>query len=596
MSYPLAFKLGGQWLALRDPDTYVKLWDNWWLQDYAFDGASLTFTDLQFHPSGLDLSYHSISWTVGFLSWALTSVTDSITAYNLTILIALFATAYAAYLLARSFMRYRAAAWLAGAIYSYAPYHLAHSGGHPDLVHLAPIPLAVLLLFTAISKQSVLAALGAALMIGLAGFTSLYIMVFALLTVGPVLVFLLIDKHRWSQARIWRIVIIFGVASGVLLSIRLVPIFRDGSALTDAIESKYSAIYDQTDLLSYILPSHLNPYFAPYTSEIASRFGYMSKKWPAYLGIVPLALTVIALTWKKQRKIMLLWFSIGLIFIVLSLGPILRFNGNLYEGIVLPARYLSWFPPIRAVGRPDFFVMGVLLPLAVLSAFGFDRLLRSLEGHRISQLALMIALPGLLLFEYWSGDFPGFSPNVSPFYEQLSHEPGDFAIIQLPMGRQTSKKYLFLQTIHHKPIVEGLSARTPIESYQYIQSNPLLQNWSVGEPLNCDLPKNDRFSSALDELIDDDFRYVVVHHTGSKVPDQYANYFPLEPFYQDGDLTAFKLAELRDRPLCQPIYERAFGLPSPDVSTSIVWDQKISLLGYDLPAIDSDSEELSISL
>ena len=99
ISYPLAFKLGGQWLALRDNDTYLKLWDSWWLQEHVFNGASLTFTDLLFHPNGLDLSYHSISWTVALLSLILGSVTDSITAYNLTILIALFGTAYAAYLL-----------------------------------------------------------------------------------------------------------------------------------------------------------------------------------------------------------------------------------------------------------------------------------------------------------------------------------------------------------------------------------------------------------------------------------------------------------------------------------------------------------------
>jgi hypothetical protein len=491
-------------------------------------------------------------------------------------------------------MRYRAAAWLAGAIYSYAPYHLAHSGGHPDLVHLASIPLAVLLLFAAITRPSVLAALGAALMIGLAGFTSLYIMVFALLTVGPVLVFLLIDKHRWTQARIWRIVIIFGVASLLLLAVRLVPILRDGSALTNAIESKYTAIFDQTDLLSYILPSHLNPLFAPYTSEIAASFGFMSAKWPAYLGIVPLALTVIALAWKEQRKIVLLWLSIGLIFFVLSLGPALRLNGNLYEDIVLPTRYLSWFPPIKAVGRPNFFVMGVLLPIAVLSAFGFDRLLRVLEGHRTVKLALMFALPGLLLIEYWSGDFPGAPSTVSPFYEQLSHEPGDFAIIQLPMGRGESKHYLFMQTFHQKPIVEGLSARTPVEAYQYIQSNPLLVSWSKDEQMDCRRRNNDLYISALDELIDDGFRFVVVHHTKSNILLRYADSFPPEPFYQDRDLTAFELAELRDQSPCPPVFERVFSPPSPEVSTSIIWDQKITLLGYDLPAIDSDSEVLSI--
>lgn len=596
MSYPLIFRLGDHWLASRDTDTYVKIWDIWWLQNHAFNEPSLTYTNLQFHPNGLDLSYHSISWTVTLLSWALAIVTDIITAYNLTILVALFSTAYAAYLLARPFVSYGAAAWLAGAIYSFAPYHLAHSGGHPDLVHLAPIPLAVLLLYAAFTRQSMLAALGAAFMVGLAGFTSLYIMVFALLTIGPVLLFLLLEDNRWSQPKIWQVATIFCLTSALLLAIRLVPILRDTSALNEAIESKYSADTSQTDLMSYVLPSQLNPLFAPFTEEISLRFGYMSSRWPAYLGIIPITLSILALTWKKQRKTVLLWFSIGMIFIILSLGPVLRFNGTLYESIVLPARYLSWFPPIRAVGRPDFFVLGVLLPVAMLSAFGFDRSLSALEGRRRVQILFMLALPLLLLVEYWSGEFPGVSINVNPFFEQIAEEQDNFAIIQLPMGRYNAKGYLFLQTIHQKPIIEGLSARTPVEAYQYIRKNPLLLNWSSGESLDCGTLTQEQILSALDQLLQDDFRYIIIHHTKPEIPAQFANYFPLAPIYQDSRLTVFRVADLLHQSPCQAIYKRVFDIPSPKVSTSILWDQKIRLLGYDLPDVDPGAEMLPITV
>ena len=562
----------------------------------AFNEPSLFFTDILFHPLGLDLSFHSISWSVAFLSWALTAVTDAITAYNLTILIAIFSTAYAAYLLARPFVRYRAAAWLAGAIYSFAPYHILHSGGHPDLVHLAPIPLAVLLLFIAMTRPSLLAALGAALMVGLAGFTSLYIMVFALLTLGPVLVFLLFDKRRWTQRQVWRSVILFSLVSMLLLSVRLVPIFRDSGALTEAIDSKYTARRDQADLLSYVLPSHFNPFFTPFTREIASQLGNTNRRWPAYLGIVPLALTISALTWKKKRKLVFLWFSIGLIFLILSLGPVLRINGNIYDNIVMPAKYLSSFPPIRAVGRPGFFAIGVLLSIAMLAAYGFDRLLIRMEDRRALQIALMITLPGLLMLEYWSGEFPGEPTNVSPFYEQLAHEPDDFGIIQLPMGRPRSKRYLYFQTIHQKAIVEGLSARTPVEAYEYIMNNPLLRNWSSGTPLDCGIQEQPQLVSALEELIDDDFRYVIVHHTAARIPSQYTEYFSADPVYQDSDLTAFELTDLSYQPPCQGKYERVFDLPSPDKSSSISWDRKINLLGYDLSNIDRDSGTLPITV
>lgn len=596
MTYPLALQLDGQWFAFRDVDTYVKIWDNWWLRNHAFSDPSLLFTELQFYPNGLDLTFHSISWTVAFLSWPLAVITDAITAYNLTILIAIFTTAYAAYLLVMRFVRHRAAAWLAGAVYSFAPYHLAHSGGHPDLTHLAPIPIAVLLLFTAVTETSVLAALGAALMVGLAAFTSLYIMVFTLLTIGPILLFLLLDKGKWRRREVWSVVAVFIITSAVFLTIRLAPIFRDTNELTGAIELKYTANEDQTDLLSYVLPSRLNPLYAPYTEEIASQFTYMSYHWPAYLGLVSVVLLIGALTWKGRRRIVLLWFAVGLMFVVLSLGPALRLNGVLRENIVLPARYLDWFPPIRAIGRPDFFVIGVLLPLAVLAAVGFDRLLMGSARRRTLQIALMFAVPALLLVDYWSGQFPGAPTSVSPFYEQLADEPGDFAIIQLPMGRDSSKYYLYLQTIHQRPIVEGLSARTLPETYEYIESNPLLQSWFNDQPVDCGGQSQQQLAGYFDQLSDDGFRYVIVHHSNSKIPDRFATYFVADPIYYDDTLTAYKLADLRDQPPCQDLYRRVFDPPSPTNATSISWDQKISLLGYDLAAIDPDSSALSLTV
>lgn len=593
MTYPLAFQLDDQWLAFRDIDTYVKVWDNWWLRSQAFSETSFYSTRLQFYPNGLDLTFHSISWTVAFLSWPLASITDTFTAYNLTILFGIFSTAYCAYLLVIRFVHHRAAAWLAGAVYSFAPYHLAHSGGHPDLVYLAPIPIAVLLLFNAVNQTNILAALGAAIMVGLAAFTSLYIMVFALLTIGPILPFLLLGNGRWKRKDLWPVISIFIIASALFLTVRLAPIFRDTGELRGAIELKYTADSNQTDLLSYVLPSRLNPLYAPHTEEIASQLAYMSSKWPAYLGLVSVILLIVALTWRERPKIVWLWFAIGLMFVLLSLGPALRVNGTLYERIVLPARYLDWFLPIRAVGRPDFFVLGVLLPLAVLSAIGFDRLLTGIEGRRKYKFALMIAIPALLLVDYWSGKFPGRSTSVSPFYEQLANEPGDFAIIQLPMGRNQSKYYLYLQTIHQKPIVEGLSARTLPETYEYISSNPLLQGWANKQPIDCNMLSRQQIADLFDQLSDDGFRYVIVHHNEeSLIPDQFAGYFMADPFYYDSDLTVYKLTDLRDRPPCQDLYERDFDPPLPEKATSVSWDEKISLLGYDLTESEPDSSML----
>lgn len=552
MTYPVAFKLGEDWLAKRDIDTYVKIWDQWWFGRLVSDGLSIDHTRDLFYPTGLDLTYHSVSWSIVALARLVAPLLSETGAYNLTILGAVFLTAYGGYLLIRPMVEHRAAAWLGGAVYSFAPYHVAHTGGHPDLVHLAPIPIAVLLFIRALSDANLQAALGTAVMLAIAAFTGLYILDFALITLAPLFVYLALEQRRWRTERFWTSVAVLGIAGAAALAPRLATVLRSPDALASAIEEKYEAADKQTDLLSFAIPSHFNPIFAPYVGDIAARFK-MNQKWPAYLGLVPLALTLSALTWKGRRRLTGLWLAIGLLFVVLSLGPVLRFNGQVYSDLTLPAAYVAWFPPIRAVARPDYFVLGLLLPLAVCAARGFDRWLAALGHHSRAKAALAIGVSLLLLFEYWNGEYPGMPASVSRFYTQLASEDGEFAIIDLPMGRENSKEYVYFQTVHHRPIVEGLSARTPPEAYRYIDANPLLARWRFREALDCSALTDGAFQAALDPLIGDGFRYVVVHHRQGRVPRQFTAYFTtVAPVYRDDGLTAYALADLRAAPPCRP--------------------------------------------
>ncbi|MGD8805131.1 MAG: hypothetical protein PVH65_04745 [Chloroflexota bacterium] len=550
MTYPLAFKMNGQWLAFGDIDTYVKLWDKWWLANRLFAGEPMFYTTDQFYPIGVDLAYHSISWTVTLGWWLMGLVFNNIVAYNLTIFIAIFSTGYAAYLLINTLVERRTAAWLGGLVYTFAPYHIAHTAGHPDLVHLAPIPLAVLLLGYALSRRKPWPALAAALMIGIAALTSLYIMVFALLTVLAVFAWTVVDRANWRDKRYWFIILVFGIGCVIFLAPRLAPVFRNPEALTSAIDAKYTADEDQTDLLAFIVPSQDNPLFGPYVEPITNQF-LMNKKWPAYLGLVPLALTGVAVTWQKRRRQILPWFLAALLFMVLSLGPVLRFNGQVHESIPLPAAALSWFPPIRAVGRPDYFVLGMLLPLGVCAAFGLDRLLAALGDNRIARAGLMLGLTVLLLFEFWNGPYPVISAGVNPFYERLAQEDGDFAVINLPIGRKPAKVYVYEQTIHNRPIVEGIIARTPDDAYDYINSNYLLSLWRRRQPLSCSSQSAEEIQLALDQLVSDGFRYVIIHNR-DKAWELFSSYFPVEAVHEDGELRVYRLSDVQDNPPCSP--------------------------------------------
>lgn len=550
-TWPLATKLGSNWLATRDNDTFVKLWDQWWLQRSLDTGQSLLYTQDLFYPVGLDLSYHSISWIVAPVGWLLTPLLGIIDAYNVTILWAIFSTAFAAYLLIQYLLNNRAAAFVGGIIYSFAPHHIAHAGGHPDLVHLAPIPLAMLLLMTTIRHgRSRWAILGTAVMIAASAFTSLYIMVFSLLTLGPLFVFLTLEKQRWRTGAFWQKALWIGGITAVLITIRLWPILSNTQTLSDMIEVKYAANVSQTDPRALVTPSRYNPIFAPFVRPITDKFAF-NNKWPAYLGLLSLLLALIAFAHRKKWGEIALWFMTALMFLLFALGPVLRFNGNLYENITLPASYLAWFPPIRAVGRPDFFVLGLLLPVAILAAYGFAFIWQQtakLAYQQVSRTTLLCLIVPLLIFELWNGPFAGKIVEIHPFYLELGQQEENFALIELPMGRFPSKPYLLNQLFHQKPIVEGLSARTPAEAYRYIEANPLLLHWQHETVLNCE-DTGDELDTAVTQLVQDNFRYIILHNQADIEP--FLPYFShVEPIVQDDILTVYAVSDLLERPFC----------------------------------------------
>lgn len=550
MTYPLIFRLDNHWLAYRDIDTYTKLWDHWWFTRTISAGQPLNYTRELFYPIGLDLTFHSISWTTTVLIWLITPLLGNIAAYNFNILFAVFTSAYAAYLLIRTLVQHRGAAWLGGLIFSFVPYHMAHTAGHPDLTQMAAIPLAVLFFTRALTRASLRSALLAAFMVGLVCFTGLYLFEFTIISLLPAFIYTAFTQKRWRAPRFWLVLIVFGLTSALLTSPRVVPLLSSPDALSSVIEEKYSADIMQTDPLAYITPSHFNPIFAPVVDKIAKRFE-MNRRWPAYLGLIPLSLIVLAALWKKNRLVTWSWLLLGLFFVIMSLGPVLRFNGQIYENISLPYGWLGGLPFIRIVARPDYFGLGLLLPLAIVAAIGCDRCLTALDQRRRAQTALLITFTVVLLFEYWNGPYPGFELPVHPIYQQLAQEPGNFAIIDLPMGRRESKDYTLYQIFHQRPIVEGLSGRTPPEAYQYIDDNPLLARWRAQQPLDCNALSATVIDSALRQLTNDGFRYVIVHHHDAQLPEAFAAYFTAVPKFSDKTLSLYALTDLQAAALCR---------------------------------------------
>ena len=185
----------------------------------------------------------------------------------------------------------------------------------------------------------------------------------------------------------------------------------------------------------------------------------------------------------------------------------------------------------------------------------------ALRHRRRAQAILVVIACGLMLFEYWNGPFHGENTAVSPFYTQLATESGPSAVIDLPMGRQESKEYLYLQTIHHQPLVEGLSGRTPPDAYNYIDANSLLARLRNATVLDCQDVNDGELKQALDQLAADHFKYIIVHREYKDRALIFSDYLTTTPIYKDAAIIVYSIAGLQANPPCAHIDARRTSTP-----------------------------------
>jgi hypothetical protein len=139
--------------------------------------------------------------------------------------------------------------------------------------------------------------------------------------------------------------------------------------------------------------------------------------------------------------------------------------------------------------------------------------------------------------EYWSWPFPTRSPDVPEFYYQLAREPGDFAVVDLPITNDLSKEYMYYQTVHGKATVTGHVSRPPEGAYDFIEGNGLLQAmWHGRQPDPAGTP-----AAEMAALADAGVRYVIVHrdHLDAKDLAALGAYLPASPVFGDEQVLVY---------------------------------------------------------
>jgi hypothetical protein len=536
MTWPLAARLTTHVPAGVGGDVWVHQWTLWWLKRCVTRGLNPFYTDLLYYPVGVSLTSHNIAW-FNFALWLpLQAIFGSYQAYGL-MYISLFAlNGFAMYLLTREWTGSPAAAFVGGLVYGSWPYVLSQSG-HPNMIVILWLPLALLFLRRTIEKRRKRDAVWAALFVALIGISRWQLLVPAGVTLG---LYLLYKGLTDAACRTWRTVAtlaLTGLTSLVLMAPLSMPMVLDQVTRAHPDEVLIDdSVKENTDLLAYLLPNsnlYLWGRIVPLLGETV-RFTSDRVDFIGYTTLL-LALYGAIRQWPRAR----FWVLAAVTQMVLALGPQLRVGTQLYPQVPMPYRLIGDLFMVRILRAPHRFNVYLGLPMGMLAAWGAKALLQQRHLGRRPGLVLGVA-GALIVGEACLVPYRVERPVTPDWYRELAEESGRFAVLDVPMHtRRYDKWYMLYQMTHGKPLVQGHVSRNSREEFAFLESTPFLGRLhrdNLMDPTYADI------SHQLQTLAQAGVRYLVLHKRFAS-PEQVAewqDWLTFEPHYEDPDLVVYR--------------------------------------------------------
>jgi hypothetical protein len=367
--------------------------------------------------------------------------------------------------------------------------------------------------------------------------------------------------------------ILVGVTVGVLWSPVMLPILRAFAQGDFALAGWGEGLKLSADLVGWFTPTPLHPLLGAdnwpaHLRAVVEGNAPFRDVNTVFLGYGVLALAAIGSlsAWKQAR----VWAWSALIFAVFTLGPLLQIRGRFLfpldnllreQGLSqdvtfpLPFALLHYIPVIKANRVPNRFSVVLSLALAVLVGYGAYWILNRVaeskianlqypagttspisRGHDVSNTQSPPAYPPgqaisnliagslllvLVLFDQVSAPLPLTDARVPRPYMTIAAQPGDFAVLQLPLGWRNSfgtwgaerTQLQYYQSWHHKRMLAGNISRAPDFKFDYYTRIPLFRALTETELYRkVDDETLARARAQAGELMTlYDVRYLIVH-------------------------------------------------------------------------------------
>lgn len=483
MTYPLALV----WLKeVPGPpeDNLQGLWNLWFVKRSLLSGQSPLESNLLYYPQGIDLSLHTFSFFNTVLGIPLQSLLGLVGTYNILWFLSFPLAAMGAFALAYRISRHLGGSILAGWTFAFSAYHMAHGAHHLNLTSLQFLPWYAWALERMRERPTL--SRGAVAGLFFAG-VSLCCWYYAVFMVLFTLLWMSFMRREPGLGR--PVLMTTGVAAAILSPVLLPMTAR---ILSEPPEVLYEGAPGRLggDLLAYLLPGpeHSLVRSWDWLRQFYGQTGPFPWESVVFLGWLPLLLGlygVIASPWARTR----LWSVSLVVFWILSLGPVLHFNGIPLIGHLPYEWIVEKIPGVRMVRVPSRFVVMCTLSLAVLMALGYARVESFLQRWSAAARRALWALTAFILvletLHLPLETTEPFGVTKAEAFRALKADSEPGAILELPMrGYVFNLIYLFRQTVHERPLLFGILSRVPDESTRWIREGPLMNFFVPTRPVN----------------------------------------------------------------------------------------------------------------
>ena len=519
LTFPVILDFASEAAGFGCYDKCHMMWRIWWT-DFSFEnGLDFQHSNYIFYPDGVDIGGNMAYFTT-FIGFLLVQFLDYVIAWNIIWFLGLVFGGYGCYLLANNFNKNYLSSIIAGIIFTFTTYHMAHSLVHIGLSMIVWLPIFVLFLFKLLDKQSKYYSIVGGIIFFLVSLTHLYYSVFiAMFSIIFFAIYIFKQKKVSNKTFItnFSILLTIGLVSTSVLFL-LNPASSDefpNRPLSEHI--KYSA-----SLESLILPgsTHTTQIISDYGMNI-SFYSFFDKPVPIgeiehliFLGYSVIFLSALAVI-RYRRNHVWFWLLICGIFVVMSLGPELKiFHQS--TGIVLPDKvFYDAVPEWDEIRAPARFIVMANLALAVLASYAVYGLIKNKFSSFKQQLMLTTIIGFVIIFEFSMIPYPSTSEPIPDIYAEIKNDESKFAVLSAPLGGvgdgglMSDPTVLYHQIHHEKPIYGGHESRVSLETTKNTQTYFLSMFHIFGS--KDDVIKQDLATHGLSLFNHFDIKYVTLH-------------------------------------------------------------------------------------